>query len=277
VRLLLAPVAALLLTVPALAQITDSTVVIENNGAVITKFEFEELLASDPRYKGSASVAEGRKSLAIGFGKALGLEAEARRQKLDQDPRIAAKLRHAAHQILAFELLSKLRRDYLDDEALLLATYERSKSAYEQPRVRQIFIRSQGSRVAPRPGTAELTAEQARAKAVSLRAQLMGGADFATLARSESDDLGTRDKGGDMGFILRGTTGASFETVAYTLPLKQVSEVVQTDEGFHILRVEDRQPVPLQAIKAVIANDLAHRKADEIMAGYKLNEAYFSR
>lgn len=276
-RLLLAPVVALLITAPSLAQITDSTTVIENNGAVITKFEFEELLASDPRYKGSASVPEGRRSLAIGFGKALGLEAEARRQKLDQDPRIAAKLRHAAHQILAFELLSKLRRDFLNDEALLLAIYERNKSAYEQPRVRHIFIRSQGSPVAPRPGAAELTSDQARAKAVSLRAQLTGGADFAALAKAESDDLGTREKGGDMGFIVRGTTGASFETAAYSLPLKQVSEVVQTDDGYHILRVEDRQPVPIQSIKAVIANDLAHKKADEIMAGYKLNEAYFLR
>lgn len=260
----------------AMAQISDATPVIESSGAVITKYDFEQLLASDPRFKGAATQPEGRKSLAVQFGRALGLEAEARRRKLDQDPAIAAKIRHATHQILAFELVSKLRRDYLKDDAKLMALYEQSKSSYEQPKVRQILIRAKGSQLALRPGAKDLSVDEARAKATSLRAKLLAGADFSALARAESDDLGSRAKGGDMGFIVRGVTGAAFETAAYAMPLNKLSEVLQTEQGFHILRVEERQPLPLSTIKPVIANELAHKEAEAIMASYKLNDAYFA-
>ena len=266
-----------MLTAPAIAQVADNTPVIEANGAVITKFDFEQLLSSDRRYAGSAAVPEGRRSLAITFGKALGLEAEARRRKLDQDPNIAAKIRHATHQILAFELLARLRRDHLRDDAKLLAVYEQNKGAYEQPSVRQILVRFKGSEVAARPGTPELSVEQARAKATELRARLAGGADFATLAKQESDDLGSRDRGGNMGFIVRGVMGAGFETAAYGLPLNKLSDVIQSEQGFHILRVEERQPLPLANVKAVIANELAHKEAEALMASYKLNDAYFAK
>ncbi len=260
----------------ALAQLSDTTPVIEANGAVITKFDFEQLLASDPRYQGAANQAAGRKSLAVQFGKALGLEAEARRRKLDEEPTVAAKIRHATHQILAFELITKLRRDYLKDDARLLAQYEQSKSAYEQPKVRQILIRATGSHLALRPGAKDLSVDEARAKAAALRAKLAAGADFQALARAESDDLGSRAKGGDMGFIVRGMLGSAFETAAYHLPINQLSDVLQSEQGFHVLRVEDRQPLPLSAVKAVIANELAHKETEAIMANYKLNSAYFT-
>ncbi len=190
---------------------------------------------------------------------------------------MAAKIRHATHQILAFELVSKLRRDYLKDEARLLAVYEQNKSGYEQPKVRHILIRTKGSPLALRPGAKDLSVDEARAKATSLRARLLAGADFSALAKAESDDLGSRAKGGDMGFIVRGVTGAAFETAAYGLPLNRLSEVLQTEQGFHVLRVEDRQPLPLNTVKPVIANELAHKEAEAIMASFKLNDAYFAQ
>ena len=57
-----------------------------------------------------------------------------------------------------------------------------------------------------------------------------------------------------------------------------LSQVIQTELGFHILRVEQRQPLPLSAVKAVIANELAHRDAEALLLnGYKLNDAYFAQ
>jgi peptidyl-prolyl cis-trans isomerase C len=277
-----APLAILMALAVASAQaqtpaaISDNTPVIEAGGSSLTKAEFEQLLSSDSRYQGAAGQAASRRSLAVNFGKALALETEARARKLDQVPSIQLKIRHATQQILAFELLSKLRRDYLKDEAKLAAVYEQNKASYSQPKVRQILIRVAGSEVALRPGTKELSVAQARAKAVALRAKLAAGADFAALAKLESDDLGSRTKGGEMGYVARGATGAEFEAAAFSLPIGALSEVVQTAKGFHILRVEDRQPVPLSAVKAVIANELAHRETEGIMTnGYKLNDSYF--
>lgn len=271
-------VLAVLSAAPALAQVTDSTPVIEAGGSALTKADFEQLLSSDSRYLGAAGQATARRALAVTFGKALALETEARKRKLDQVPSIQLKIRHATQQILAFELLSKMRRDQLNDDVALTAVYEQNKASYAQPKVRQILIRTQGSELAQRPGTRELSVDQARAKAVALRAKLAAGADFAALARLESDDLGSRAKGGEVGFVARGSTGANFEAAAFNLPIGELSKVIQTEHGFHILRVEERQSQPLSAVKAVIANELAHREAEALMQnGYRLNDAYFAQ
>ena len=111
-----------------------------------------------------------------------------------------------------------------------------------------------------------------------MHARLAGGADFAALARAESDDLGSLKSGGDIGFVPRGATAAEFEAAAYSLPIGQLSKVVRTEYGFHIIRVEERQALAYEAVKANIANDLAHRDLDAIILnGYKLNTAYFGQ
>ena len=57
-----------------------------------------------------------------------------------------------------------------------------------------------------------------------------------------------------------------------------LSEVIQTEYGFFILRVEERQPMPLESAKAMIANELAHTAMEAIVQkGYTLNEAYFGK
>lgn len=271
------PVLAILCMAPACAQVTDSTPVIEASGIGFTKAEFEDLVKGDSRYRGVVTTPGGRRALAVDFGKAFALEAEARKRKLDLLPSVQLKIRHATQQLLAYELLTKLRADFLKDESALAAEYDKSKQRYSQPQVRQILVRAKGSEVALRSGQRELSLDEARAKAVSLRAKLVAGADFAALARAESDDLGSRDKGGDVGAVLRGATGANFEAAAFSLAVGKLSDVVQTEQGFHILRVEERKPQALAAVKAMIANDLAHRELEAILLnGYKLNEAYFS-
>jgi parvulin-like peptidyl-prolyl isomerase len=263
-------------TLPALAQITDETPVIEASGLTFTKAEFEELVKGDGRYKGAAGTSAGRRALAQDFAKAFALEAEARRRKLDQTPSMKLKLRHNAQQMLAYELLLTLRKEYGADEARLTAEYEKNKDFYAQPRVRQILVRAKGSDIAIRAGQRELSVEAARTKAVALRAKLVAGADFATLAGAESDDLGSRERGGDMGPVQRGATREAFEAAAFTLPIGQISDVIQTSQGFHILRVEERRHLPLAEVKQVIANDLAHREMDRLTTGSaKINESYF--
>lgn len=262
---------------PAIAQITDDTPVIEASGLGLTKAEFEELIKGESRYKGAAATAAGRRALAQEFAKAFALEAEARRRKLDQTPSIKLKLRHNAQQILAYELLLTLRKEYLADDTKLAAEYERNKDFYAQPRVRQILVRAKGSDIAVRAGQRDLSVEEARARAMSLRAKLVAGTDFAALASAESDDLGSRGRGGDMGSIQRGATREAFEAAAFSLPTGKISDVIQTSQGFHIIRVEERRPMPLVDVKQVIANDLAHREMDRLLAngGGKINEAYF--
>lgn len=272
----LAIAAALAATLPVHAQISDTTPVIEASGLGFSKAEFEELVRGDSRYQGVVNSAAGRRALANDFGKAFALEAEARRRKLDQTPSMQLKLRHAAQQMLAYELLLTLRKEYATNDAALAAQYEKVKDLYSQPQVRQILVRFKGSEIALRAGQKDLGLDEARAKATALRARIAAGADFAALAKAESDDTGSRARGGDLGFIGRGATSEKVEAAAFSLPVGQLSEVIQSQQGFHVMRVEDRRVMPLAQVKAVVANDLAHKELERITLGnYKLNDAYF--
>jgi hypothetical protein len=262
--------------VAAQAQEGDSTVVIAADGLSMTKAEFEHLFSGEARYRDALGQPGSKLAVGRAVGKAFALEAEARRRKIDQAAGVQLKIRNYTQQLLAYELLVSLRTGYLADEAALTRYYEAHRDSFDQPRVRQLLVRATGSALAPRSGTQELSVDEARAKADALREKIVGGVDFAELAKAESDDLGSRDAGGDIGFVARGAASAEFEAVAYSLPVGVLSEVVQTGDGFCLLRVEERRPLPFELTKAMIANDLAHNDMDAIVQnGYKLNAAYF--
>jgi parvulin-like peptidyl-prolyl isomerase len=85
-----------------------------------------------------------------------------------------------------------------------------------------------------------LVATQAEAQAVLDR--LKNGEDFATLAKELSQDTGSKDSGGDLGWFPKGTMLPEFEAAAFSLPVGQVSGIVQTQAGFHIILVLEHDP-----------------------------------
>ena len=88
-----------------------------------------------------------------------------------------------------------------------------------------------------KPG--DITLEEKRAVTESLHVQILSGADFAQLAKEYSDDP-TAANGGDLGFFKRGDMVPEFERAAYSLAPGQVSGVIQTAYGFHIIKCEER-------------------------------------
>lgn len=97
----------------------------------------------------------------------------------------------------------------------------------EQVRARHILVRSQ-------EGDGNET--EARQKAQELLRQLRGGADFSALAREHSDDSGSGARGGDLGFFGQGEMVPEFEQVAFGLEPGQISDLVRTPYGFHIIQ-----------------------------------------
>ncbi|MCD9021308.1 peptidylprolyl isomerase [Cohnella silvisoli] len=79
------------------------------------------------------------------------------------------------------------------------------------------------------------TKEEAEAVLTDLKA----GKDFAMLAKEKSQDPGSKDNGGDLGFFPRGKMNTGFETAAFALAKGQMSEVVEAESGFHIIKVTD--------------------------------------
>lgn len=81
----------------------------------------------------------------------------------------------------------------------------------------------------------------ARQKAEKLLAQLKNGADFAKLAREHSDDPGSAPKGGDLGFFRKGMMVREFEEAAFKLQPGQISEIVKSPFGYHIIKISARK------------------------------------
>ncbi|MGE5553716.1 MAG: peptidylprolyl isomerase [Betaproteobacteria bacterium] len=103
--------------------------------------------------------------------------------------------------------------------------------AYEQVHARHILFRVNK----PEEEAA------AKAKAEEVVKQLRAGADFAQLAKKLSDDPGSKDKGGDLGFFGRGQMVAEFEKAAFALKVREVSDPIKTSYGFHVIQVLERK------------------------------------
>ncbi len=115
---------------------------------------------------------------------------------------------------------------------------------------------------------ATTTDAQAQAKAADVLKQLKGGADFAELAKKYSKDPGSAAKGGDLDFISRGQTVPPFEQAAFSLKPGDLSGLVKTTYGYHILQVqqkEDARVKPLAEVRDVLAGEYKKRKASEAM------------
>jgi peptidyl-prolyl cis-trans isomerase D len=150
--------------------------------------------------------------------------------------------------------------------------YQTNLEKFRQPKkvkVRHILIKAD-------PKDPEAVAV-AKKKAESIREEALKGKDFAQLAKQYSEDTGTKDKGGELGFITPGQVVPEFEKAAFSLKPGGISEVIQTPYGFHILKVEEvveAKTEPLEKAKGQIeallrnraARGLAYDAADQAFA-----------
>jgi peptidyl-prolyl cis-trans isomerase D len=145
--------------------------------------------------------------------------------------------------------------------------YDEHRNDYqvpEQVKVSHILIKTLGADNKP---DQKLDAP-AKAKAEALLKQLKGGANFADLAKKNSEDNsgpegGSAAKGGSLGWIQHGQTVPEFDKTAFELPKGQTSDVVKSQFGYHILHVDDKQPAhvrPLAEVKPEIMQQLAGDK-----------------
>jgi peptidyl-prolyl cis-trans isomerase SurA len=108
--------------------------------------------------------------------------------------------------------------------------------------------------VAPRPSLP--ARERARARAESLLAEIKSGTDFERVARRESADSGSREQGGDLGWARRGVMVPEFERWMFGLRPGDLSPVVETVHGFHVIRVDRVQPGEVKSRHILVRADL---------------------
>ena len=160
-------------------------------------------------------------------------------------------------QLVQKEILAKVNVSAGDVQTF----YDKNKDKYveeEQVRARHILIR-----VPPEVTPADDAKLKGKADDALKRAKQ--GEDFAVLATELSDD-GSKESGGDLGFFPRGRMVPTFEEVAFTLQPGQTSEVVRTQFGYHVIKVEERKTgraLAFDEAKSQVKEDLTQQQTYE--------------
>jgi peptidyl-prolyl cis-trans isomerase D len=117
----------------------------------------------------------------------------------------------------------------------------------------------------PKAATAADTAA-ALQRANAVRAEIVGGADFAAVAQRESADPGSAQQGGDLGTFGRNQMVPAVDQAAFSLPVGQVSEPIQTQFGFHLIQVQERLDEQVRARHILISAEPSEEAQDALFA-----------
>lgn len=133
------------------------------------------------------------------------------------------------------------------DDASIAARYEAEKSRFSSPEQRLVSH----ILVAVPPNATPEQQKAALAKAEDIEKQLADGADFAKLAEKDSDDLGSKRQGGDLGWIEPGVTDQAFDEAAFGMEKGKISAPVLSSEGYHVIWLRDVQEGSVRPLEEV--------------------------
>jgi parvulin-like peptidyl-prolyl isomerase len=183
--------------------------------------------------------------------------------------------------LVANAQLQRMEKGITITDEDLKKVYESKKGEMEQVKAKHILIAFKGSPAA-QADKPELTEEQAKAKAEDIRKQIVGGASFEELAKKESDDLVSGANGGDLGGAFgRGQMVPEFEAAAFAAKPGEVTPVVRTQFGYHIIKVEEHGVTPFEEVKEAIERNERQQRLQAALDAMKneakpsFNDSYF--
>ncbi|HJT99400.1 MAG TPA: SurA N-terminal domain-containing protein [Rhodanobacteraceae bacterium] len=156
---------------------------------------------------------------------------------------------------------AKLEVDSTPDDAALKERYEKEKARYvtaEQRLASHILIKVPGK------GSPD-DQKQALAKAEEIAKEAKSGKDFAELAKKDSEDLGSKNQGGDLGWLEKGVTDEAFENALFAMQKGDISDPVLTSEGYHIIDLRDIRAGTTRSfedVKPELAKEYANTERD---------------
>jgi len=179
----------------------------------------------------------------------------------EQGERYRVPTRVRAHYVAyrAADLAPSIQLTDKDVAAWYEANGDQRFAIPERIHARQIVVKTAAD--AP-----EAARAAARKKAEDILAEIRGGGDFASIAKKRSDDKGTAPSGGDLGVLQRGKLSPSLDAAAWALDAGGVSELVETPEGFVIVKVDERLDAgvrPLDEVRAEVEQALKTERAFE--------------
>lgn len=246
--------------------------------------DFDDFLQGNPRFQQQAQGPQ-REELKKQYGEFKVIAERARKENMGRDDATRLQMILDRAQVLAGAYLSELQKnaDKLVSDAEVEQYYNDHPTDFDEVHVRHILISTQpkeeaepeadakdakDKKPAEKPKT--LTKDEARKKAQELLDRVHKGEDFAKLAKENSDDAGSKDKGGEYDFFGRGKMVAEFDKAAFALKPGEVSDLVETPFGFHIIKLEERRtganPSADQKVRQGIVDKLKQEKLEARIA-----------
>jgi peptidyl-prolyl cis-trans isomerase C len=266
----------------AAAAATADPIIIAAGDIAIRQSEFEAALKTLPEQYQQYAAGTGRKQFAEDYLRMKMLAAAGTKAGLDKDPEVTAQLALMKENLVANAQLQKIEEGITLTDADLRKVYDAKKSEYEQVKARHILIAFKGS-PAYQAGKPELTEEQAKAKAEDLRKQIVAGtAKFEEVAQKESDDVVSGSRGGDLEHFNRGQMVPEFETAAFAAKVGEITPVVRTQFGYHIIKVEEHSSTPFDQVKPTLEKNERQTRLQAALDKMKndakatFNDAYFT-
>jgi peptidyl-prolyl cis-trans isomerase C len=255
-------------------------IVIAAGDLAIRKSEFEAALSTLPAEYQQYATGPGKRQFAEDYLRMKMLAREGTKAGLDKDAEVLRQLNLMRENLIAQAQLERIEKGIAVSDADLRKTYEAQKGQYEQVKARHILVAFKGSPAA-QEGKPELTEEQAKAKAEDLRKQIVAGGNFDEIAKKESDDVGSGARGGDLGEFGRGQMVPEFEQAAFAAKVGDVTPVIRTQFGFHIIKVDAHGSTAFEEVKPTLERTarqtLMQARLEEMKSNAKatFNDDYF--
>jgi peptidyl-prolyl cis-trans isomerase C len=193
----------------------------------------------------------------------------ARDKGFDKKPDIKLQQEMMVTNFLATQYLQKEILDKVTvTEAQAKTYYKDHPDAFKTPeaiRVRHILIK------AAAPTASEEEKKAVKTKAEGVLERIKQGEDFAKVASEVSDDPGTKDKGGDLDFFSKGSMIPAFEEAAFVLKPGELSGVVETEYGFHVIKMEEKKEAvqePYEKIKDKVKDQALQEKKKAVATDF---------
>ncbi|MEZ5898860.1 MAG: peptidylprolyl isomerase [Hyphomicrobiaceae bacterium] len=167
--------------------------------------------------------------------------------KLDQGPAFESRLAYLKRRALRELYFDKVIKGSVSDEEARKLYDEQVKKLKPEEEARASHI---------------LVETEAEAK--DIKEKLKNGGDFAALAKEHSKDPGSKDNGGDLGFFTRGQMVPQFEEVVFSMNKGDISDPVQTQFGWHLIKLDDKRakaPPAFEVVKDRILQSMLLQKA----------------
>lgn len=229
----------------------------EVNGGIITVEDFKKEVETLPPYlRPMAETADGKKELLDTMIVREIIMQQAKKDGLDKSPAVAEKMEELRQRVIVEAFLKKkIEEQAKISDADLQKFYDQNKDKFksgEQVRASHILVKDEGA-------------------AKEILAEIKKGGNFEELAKKHSIDAAGA-KGGDLGWFGQGSMIPEFETVAFAMKEGEISGVVKTKFGYHIIKLTGKRPAGTRSFeesKELIKSKLLPEKQQEIFAKLK--------